>query len=211
MKIAKQGRRFIGMGLLADLAGAGFIVSGSTALGALLLVLGSVFSAFCVYFFRDPERALAADPRKIYSPADGVVLSLAREGADDGATLRIFLSIFDVHVQRAPCSGRVEKVEHFPGSFRAAMKEEAKANERCAMRLSCGGKGFVVVEQIAGLIARRIECWPQAGDALEAGERYGIIYFGSQAAVHFPASARCLVKPGDRVAAGVTEIGEWTA
>ena len=141
MKIAKQGRRFIGMGLLADLAGAGFIVSGSTALGALLLVLGSLFSAFCVYFFRDPERAPAADPRKIYSPADGVVLSLAREGADDGATLRIFLSIFDVHVQRAPCSGRVEKVEHFPGSFRAAMKEEAKANERWASSLAASSAG----------------------------------------------------------------------
>jgi phosphatidylserine decarboxylase len=77
------------------------------------------------------------------------------------------------------------------------------------MRLKTERGAPLVVEQIAGFLARRIECWPKPGDRLKAGERYGIIHFGSQAAVHFPPSARCTVKPGDRVAAGVTPIGEW--
>src|SRR6185369_8598345 len=104
------------------------------------------------------------------------------------------------------------KVTRVPGSFAAAMKDEAKGNERVVMTVKPEGReDRLVVEQIAGLIARRIECWPAVGAALQSGERYGIIYFGSQAAVHFPASARCTVKPGDRVAGALTEIGEWTS
>jgi phosphatidylserine decarboxylase len=210
MKLASQGKPFVGAGLLADMAGIGFIAAGTPAAGIPLLLLGTLFAAFCAYFFRDPERSCPADPQKLYSPADGVVLSVAREGPGEAVTVRIFLSIFDVHVQRAPCAGTVEKVEHISGSFRAAMKGEAKANERCVMTLSRPGPGGpVAVEQIAGFIARRIECWPQEGDALRAGERYGIIYFGSQAAVRFPPAARCALKAGERVQAGLTIIGEW--
>ena len=137
-------------------------------------------------------------------------MSVAREGPGDLVTLRIFLSVFDVHLQRAPCSGTVTEVRYQPGSFRAAMVDEAKLNERSVMTIApAGRKDPLIVEQIAGYIARRIETWPKAGQPVKAGEKYGIIYFGSQAAVHFPASARCTVKPGDRVAGGLTEIGEW--
>ncbi len=217
--MAKQGLPFVVFGMILDLIAAAVFLGGvfghrpaALAAGAALLTGASLFTAFCVYFFRDPERPLPSDPRKIYSPGDGRVLSVAREGPGDVQTVRIFLSVFDVHLQRAPCAGTVEKVQHVAGSFAAAMKEEAKANERCVMTLLPEGRrDRLVVEQIAGLIARRIECWPKEGQGLKAGERYGIIYFGSQAAVHFPASARCLAAPGDRVVGGVTVIGEWTS
>ena len=219
MRIAKQAWTFVGLGAAAAAGGAGLVAWGrgaggawAAAAGLLLLVLGLGFSAFCLYFFRDPDRPMPADPSKIYSPGDGVVLSAVREGDRDGVTLRIFLSVFDVHLQRAPCAGRVESVQHVPGSFKMAMKDAAKANERVSMRLKpAGSRPALVVEQIAGLVARRIECWSRPGDELLAGERYGIIHFGSQAAVHFPPAARCVVKPGDRVVGGVTAVGEWTS
>ncbi len=212
MKIAHQAWRFVLPSAAAGLWGLGMAVRRPTPPAFLILILGLGFAAFCLYFFRDPERPAPADASKIYSPGDGTVLSVAREGPGDAVTLRIFLSIFNVHVQRAPCAGSVTKVQTVEGSFAAAMKAEARGNARVVMTLEPGaGRGPLVVEQIAGLIARRIECWPKPGESLKAGQRYGIIYFGSQAAVHFPAGARCTVKPGDTLAGGLTEIGEWTS
>jgi|CXWL01.1.fsa_nt_gi phosphatidylserine decarboxylase len=210
MKIASQAWQFVVPAVAVGAAGLWLMGNPSSVLlGTVLASLSFGFAAFTVYFFRDPERALPADGR-IYSPGDGVVLSVGREGPGDVVTLRIFLSVFDVHIQRAPCAGRVSKVAHVAGSFAAAMKDAARGNERVVMTIEPEGRGPLVVEQIAGLIARRIECWRKPGDAVAAGERYGIIYFGSQAAVHFPAGSRCTVKVGDRVAGGVTPIGEWT-
>ncbi len=216
--MAKQGLRFVVAGLVLDLLGSAVIVGAvlgrhalALAVGIAIVVFASAFTAFCVYFFRDPERSLPTDLKKIYSPGDGRVMSVAREGPGDIVTARIFLSVFDVHIQRAPCAGVVEHVQHVRGSFAAAMKDEARANERCVTTLKVEGREErLVVEQVAGLVARRIECWPVEGDALKAGERYGIIYFGSQAAVHFPASSKCTVAPGDKVTGGLTAIGEWT-
>jgi phosphatidylserine decarboxylase len=178
--------------------------------GALFAVLSFGFAACTAYFFRDPERELPTDGR-IYSPGDGVVLSVAREGPGDVMTCRIFLSVFDVHIQRAPCAGRVTKVASALGSFAAAMKDVARGNYRVVMTIEPEKRGPLVVEQIAGLIARRIECWRKPGDEVKTGEKYGIIYFGSQAAVHFPNGSRCTVKAGDRCVGGVTAIGEWTS
>jgi phosphatidylserine decarboxylase len=211
MKIARQAWRFVVPAFLA--AGLGLWLAGHPGLvaeGYLLAALGLGFGFFTLYFFRDPERPLPQDLGKIYSPGDGVVLSVAREGPGDIMTARIFLSVFNVHIQRAPCAGTVTKVQVVPGSFVAAMRAEARGNARVVMTIEPSGRQDpLVVEQIAGLIARRIECWPKVGESVMAGQRYGIIYFGSQAAVHFPASARCTVQVGDRVTAGITEIGEW--
>ena len=138
-------------------------------------------------------------------------MSVAREGPGDTVTLRIFLSVFNVHIQRAPCAGKVTKVQVVEGSFAAAMKDAARYNARVVMTIEPGhGRQTLVVEQIAGLIARRIECWPVPGDTVSSGQRYGIIYFGSQAAVHFPAGSKCTVKPGDVMTGAITEIGAWT-
>ncbi len=213
MKIAPQAWRFVVPAVAAGAARVWGVGAGGTFVaGALLAVLAFGFAAFTAFFFRDPERLLSADPSKIYAPGDGVVMSVAREGPEGAVTLRIFLSVFDVHIQRAPCAGKVADVQVIEGSFAAAMKDSARYNARVAMTLEPEARSTpLVVEQIAGLIARRIECWPKPGECLAAGQRYGLIYFGSQAAVHFPAGSRCTVKPGERVAAGLTEIGEWTS
>lgn len=175
------------------------------------VALGLGLAAFCSYFFRDPDRPAPPDPKKLYAPGDGRVLSVAREGPGDIVTVRIFLSIFDVHVQRAPCAGVVDRVQYQPGAFAMAMREEARLNERNIVRIAPeGGRAPVVVEQIAGFVARRIECWIKEGEAVRAGQRYGMIRFGSQAALHLPQGARPLVRPGDRVVGGVTEVAEWT-
>jgi len=211
MKIAPQAWQFVVPAVAAGSLGMWLMGRPSTAiLGALLSFLCFAFAAFTLYFFRDPERALPTDDR-IYSPGDGVVLSVGREGPGDVVTCRIFLSVFDVHIQRAPTAGRVMKVAEVPGSFAAAMKDAARGNYRVVMTIEPQKRGLLVVEQISGLIARRIECWRKPGDEVKTGEKYGIIYFGSQAAVHFPEGSRCTVKVGDRVAGGLTPIGEWTS
>ncbi len=212
MKIAPQAWQFVVPAVAVGAGGMWLMGRPSTVLpGSLLSFLSFGFAAFTLYFFRDPERELPTDGR-IYSPGDGVVLSVGREGPGDTVTCRIFLSVFDVHIQRAPCEGRVTKVAEVPGSFAAAMKDAARGNYRVVMTVDPGkGRGLVVVEQISGLIARRIECWRKPGDEVKTGEKYGIIYFGSQAAVHFPAGSHCTVKVGDRVAGGVDPIGEWTS
>ncbi|HVE12288.1 MAG TPA: phosphatidylserine decarboxylase [Elusimicrobiota bacterium] len=209
MKIAEEGRAYIGLGVGA-LVGGWLLGHILPWLGHQLIVLGAVFAAFCAYFFRDPDRPPPPDADKIYAPGDGRVLSVAREGPGDVTTVRIFLSIFDVHVQRLPCSGVVDMVRYQPGSFKMAMEEEARLNERSIVRVKPDGRAdSVTFEQIAGYVARRIVCKVKEGDRAVAGERYGVIHFGSQAAVHLPASAKPLVVPGARVVAGVTPIAQW--
>lgn len=211
MKIAPQAWQFVVPAVALGALGMWLMGRPATVLpGTLLSFLSFGFAAFTLYFFRDPERELPTDGR-IYSPGDGVVLSVGREGPGDVMTCRIFLSVFDVHVQRVPFAGRVTKVAAVPGSFAAAMKDAARGNYRVVMTIEPAGKGPLVVEQISGLIARRIECWRKPGDEVKTGEKYGIIYFGSQAAVHFPAGSKCTVQVGDRVAGGLTPIGEWTS
>jgi phosphatidylserine decarboxylase len=212
MKIAHQAWRFVVPSVAAGSLGLWLMGRPNTvACGGLLAFLGFGFALFTTYFFRDPERTLPTDQNKLYSPGDGVVMSVAREGPGDTVTLRIFLSVFNVHIQRAPCAGKVAKVQVVEGSFAAAMKDAARYNARVVMSIEPGaGRRTLVVEQIAGLIARRIECWPKPGDSVALGQRYGIIYFGSQAAVHFPAGSKCTVKPGDKMTGAITEIGEWT-
>lgn len=204
MSIALEGLPFILAGIA--LAGAGYFVP--RPYGPALTALGLVFACFCAYFFRNPERTAPADPKLILSPGDGRVLSVAKETPEGGDTIRIFLSIFDVHIQRAPCAGTVEEIQLIPGSFVAAMKDEARLNARNIVTLK-NPNGTLQVEQITGFIARRIRCWVKKGDALAAGERYGLIQFGSQAALHLPANARALVKPGDRALGGLTPVAEW--
>jgi phosphatidylserine decarboxylase len=185
---------------------------GWECLGGALAGTGAFFAGFCCFFFRDPERPLPGDASKIYATGDGRVLSVGAEGAAGaGQTVRIFLSLFDVHVQRLPVSGKVKEMRHEAGRFALAMKPEACRNERTVVRVAVEGRSEeLAFEQIAGFLARRIVCDLKAGDAAVAGERYGVIHFGSQAAIHLPPTAKPLVKPGDRVTAGVTPIGEWT-
>ena len=196
--IVKDAFRFL-VPLLAS-AVAAFLV-GLMPAGVFLLLL----SAFVAFFFRNPPRQIPADPALIVSPADGRVVSVERTG--NVTKLSIFLSIFNVHVNRSPIAGRIEALDYRKGKFKAAFDPAASVeNERNIIMVS-DGRIRLVFTQIAGLIARRIVCWKRVGDRVEKGELVGLIRFGSRVDVLFPAGTEAIVKKGDRVKGGSTPIG----
>jgi len=168
-------------------------------------------TAFMAYFFRDPERIVPEGKGLFVSPADGKVI-LIKDVYEkdhlqtDAKEISIFMSPLNVHVNRAPCDGKVTYVKHTPGQFMAAYKEEASVkNENILMALE-GEQGRVLVRQVAGFVARRAVCRVKPGDQLKRGERYGMIKFGSRLDVYLPKDAQISVKPGDKVLAGETVI-----
>jgi phosphatidylserine decarboxylase len=173
-----------------------------------LAVLVALFMAF---FFRDPERTAPQVTGAILAPADGKVVAV-RPQVDDpfvgaGQRVSIFLSPLDVHVNRAPVAGLVVEVTYRRGRFRPAFEAEAsEANEQTRIAIQ-GESVRVVVAQIAGVLARRVVCRVAAGDKLAAGERFGLIKFGSRTDVTMPRAVRLTVRPGDRVRAGETVLG----
>jgi phosphatidylserine decarboxylase len=170
---------------------------------AAILVL--LLAAFVAFFFRNPRRAIPADPRIIVSPADGRVVKIERAG--NVTKVSIFLSIFNVHVNRSPIAGRIEAVDYRKGKFRFAFDHSASVeNERNIIMVSQGDLKLVFT-QIAGLIARRIVCWKQVGDSVSKGELVGLIRFGSRVDVLFPAGTEVTVERGARVRGGSTPIG----
>ncbi|HAH31109.1 MAG TPA: phosphatidylserine decarboxylase family protein [Elusimicrobia bacterium] len=208
MGISPEGVKLIVTGIAVAAAG-GVISVWVKWLGVPALVLGFVFSAFSAYFFRDPERDKVFPPGEIACPADGTVMSVGVEDNPDVTVVRIFLSIFNVHIQRAPANAKVESVKYSKGSFAVAYKPEAAKNERNLMRFSDSSGRKFAVEQITGSIARRIACYVREGEEVKTSQKIGMIYFGSQVAVYLPGSARVLVKPGDKVAGGETILGLW--
>jgi phosphatidylserine decarboxylase len=160
--------------------------------------------AFCLYFFRDPERRIPEGPVAV-SPADGKVVAVKAENVAVNR-VSIFLNIFDVHVNRAPIGGTVCKVEYQKGRFLVASREEASIrNEQNTITVQGDGT-CVVFKQIAGLIARRIVCRARSGDRVKKGERIGLIKFGSRVDVLFGPEWEIVVRPGMRVAAGSSVI-----
>jgi phosphatidylserine decarboxylase len=157
--------------------------------------------AFCAWFFRDPERVLPVGPVAL-SPADGRVMSVVAE-ADRQTRISIFLNIFDVHVNRSPITGVISDVTYQRGKFLVASRGIASAeNEQNIITIRADDGTVVVVKQIAGLIARRIVCTKKAGDSVKAGERVGLIKFGSRVDVIFGPEWRVEVSPGSSVRAG---------
>lgn len=168
-------------------------------------------AAFVFYFFRDPERALPASATAVVSPADGRVLEVVEDSFEgrSGRRISIFLSVFNVHVNRAPVAGKIERVDYRPGKFHAAMRARASTeNEQNVIRLETE-RGPVIVKQIAGWIARRVLLWRAVGAAVARGERIGMIRFGSRVELWLPAQAEILVKPGDRVRGAASAVAEW--
>jgi len=215
MRIVREGWPFIlGCLIAADLFLAGAIVLKSGVLTGMALVL-FLASAFCAYFFRDPARVIPMGERLLLSPADGKILEIA-EGQDSIAVgpvwvLRIFLSVFEPHLQRSPVAGRVKRIEYKKGKFLDARDPKAPfENEQNRIEIETQGSDpqVFVVTQIAGLIARRIVCWVKEGQKVEAGERIGLIRFGSQVDVVMPKQARLRVKAGDFVTAGDTVLAD---
>ena len=175
--------------------------------GGALLFLG----LFVMFFFRDPERKPPADPETIVSPADGRVMEIVEESRDakPGRRISVFLSIFDVHVNRSPVAGRITAIEYRTGKFYAAMRGRASAeNEQNAFYVQ-SDRGEVVFKQIAGWVARRIVCWKAVGDSVIRGERVGMIRFGSRMDIWLPERVEILVRPGQHVAAGSSVLARW--
>lgn len=203
LPVAKEGWPFI--------IGPAVAAVGLTLLGHRRLAVPFwAASAASLGFFRDPERAIPAVSHGVLAPADGRVTSV--EDAVDpfvGPSRRvaIFLSPLDVHINRAPIGGLVSDVLYTPGKFVAAYDPTAgEVNERCAVRIQ-GDDARVTVVQVAGVVARRIVCRVGAGDKLEAGERFGMIRFGSRTDCYMPKGTDVRVKVGDRVIGGVTVVG----
>jgi phosphatidylserine decarboxylase len=178
---------------------------GAALLGALALSV--------LLFFRDPQRRVPGEPGLIVSPADGRVVAVAPElsaaGLPTGRTrVSIFLSLFNVHINRSPVDGEVTGVQYHPGGFLPAFDHKAsERNEQNRIDLDSGGVSIRVV-QIAGLIARRIVCRIRPGDRVERGERIGLIKFGSRVDLFLPATIQLRVKVGDRVQGASSVIGQ---
>ena len=184
------------------------LISGILALGlglyaaAILLLF---LAGFVAFFFRNPQREIPSDPRVIVSPADGKVVKIERVG--NVTRLSIFLSIFDVHVNRSPMAGRIEAIDYRRGKFKAAFNHAASVENERNTIMVCQGDIKLVFTQIAGIVARRIVCWKKVGDTVGKGELVGLIRFGSRVDVLFPAGTTATVTVGTRVRGGSTPIG----
>lgn len=202
----------------------GYIFIAAFGVGALLLSylwaplgwIGAILTAWCAFFFRDPKRVTPLREGLVVSPADGVVSAIGYFtpppelglGETPLQRVSIFMSVFDVHVNRAPVAGRIARIAYKPGLFiNADLDKASEDNERSGMVIESAAGTFGVV-QIAGLIARRIVGFVREGDTLSAGERFGLIRFGSRVDVYMPEGARVLVGLGARAIAGETVIAD---
>ncbi|HOP07976.1 MAG TPA: phosphatidylserine decarboxylase family protein [candidate division Zixibacteria bacterium] len=192
---------------------------------AILAGILSILTVFTIFFFRDPDRSFEHRPGILVSPADGEVLAV--EHLDfhdyiDGPALQIsiFLSVLDVHINRVPTDGIIDCVDYFPGQFNMAFRDKASTlNERTEIGMISPDGHRVFFKQIAGILARRIVCKLKPGDSVTAGERFGMIRFGSRTELFVPAASDIQVKPGDHVTGSKTIIGylpqeadaDWTA
>ncbi|MDW6021245.1 phosphatidylserine decarboxylase [Mesorhizobium sp. BAC0120] len=184
-----------------------------------LFWIGLILTAWCAYFFRDPQRVTPVDDRLVVSPADGVISAVGpavppRElglGGAEMTRISVFMNVFSCHVNRAPVRGRIVKIEHRPGKFLSADLDKASAeNERNGLVIE-SPNGLVAAVQIAGLVARRIVCWVEPGVSVGIGERFGLIRFGSRVDVFLPRSAALRVAVGQVAVAGETVLAEFDA
>jgi phosphatidylserine decarboxylase len=173
----------------------------------------SLLTVFVISFFRDPERTIPAGDKAILSPADGKIIrieSCTEERFLKGPALKvsIFMSVFNVHVNRIPLSGRIAEVVYRPGKFVSANLDKASsANEQNALLLEAAGGTKLLFVQIAGLIARRIVCWVRKGDPVERGRRFGLIRFGSRMDVYLPPNVQIQARLGQKAYGGQTILG----
>jgi phosphatidylserine decarboxylase len=195
-------------------------IGASLAAAVLATVFAGVWSlplwlvaVFVIQFFRDPPRAVPAQANAVLAPADGRIVKVERVRDPylerDALLISVFMNVFNVHSNRAPVDGTVERVEYSPGKFvNADLDKASTENERNAVVLRLANGERIAVVQVAGLIARRILCYVKAGDALARGQRYGFIRFGSRVDLYLPLTARPKVAVGDKVAATTTIVAE---
>ncbi len=204
---------FIGITLLTALA-----MLGAALWPGLLtfMLLGLLLALWLLvlYFFRNPARAVVDEPGLVIGPGDGKVVAITRMREErylraDTIRISLFLSILDVHVQRAPLAGKISQIEHQPGAFLQAFKPEASdLNDRISMVID-SRHGRILVQQIAGILARRCVNFAHPGENLRLGQRFGLIKFGSRVDLYLPPTARVLVTEGDQVYGGLTPIARF--
>lgn len=176
---------------------------------ALICLLSLLFICF---FFRDPERKIVQNTAEILAPADGTVIMIDDKASPFGGEIQtricIFMSVTNVHVNRMPVTGKIEKMAYFPGEFNIASKDKASsANERLAYLIDSFGNKLTMV-QIAGFVARRIVSYVKEGLTLDQGERFGLIQLGSRVDIYIPKTFTTSINIGDKTKAGVTTIGK---
>lgn len=204
--VAKEGYPFIGFAALCTVILAILDLPTATA-------ISFIAATFVLCFFRDPERFVPAREDALVSPADGKVIHVFKVQDNpftggEAMKISIFMNVFNVHVNRIPFNGKVEKVIYKPGKFYSA--DSAKGgleNEYCASVISTPQGKTLAFVQIAGLIARRIVCWVEPGDEVARGKRFGLIRFGSRVDLYLPLETEVLIKEGDKVRAGETVLG----
>ena len=172
----------------------------------ILVVIFIAIALFMAYFFRDPKRTIPTDPNIVVSAADGRVTRI--DETAEGKVVSVFLSPLDVHINRSPIAGTITKLTYTPGKKLPATSNNASfVNERNSLVIE--GEGVsITCTQIAGILARRIVCWPKEGDKLERGQKFGLIKFSSRTDLLMPNTTEILVKIGDRVVGGETVIGK---
>jgi phosphatidylserine decarboxylase len=203
--IAREGWPFLAISLVLAIAATVWCAAWSIPLWIIFI--------FVLQFFRDPGREIPQDVGVVLSPCDGRVIKVERAqdpyGQRDAILISVFMNVFNVHSNRSPADGTVQKVQYFPGKFvNADLDKASSENERNAVVLKTNDGQVVTFVQVAGLIARRILCYIKAGDALTRGQRYGFIRFGSRVDVYLPLTATVKVAIGDKVSATTTILAK---
>ena len=207
LPVAREGIPFFIAGAVLSLL---FFAAGLFIIGCIIGAL----SLFTLYFFRDPGRTGKTDDKTVLTPADGKVLHIQRvdESSSPLGTpaikVSIFMSLFNVHVNRIPICGKIMEIAYNPGKFFSADLDKASEhneNNRITLLTDCNRK--IMFIQIAGLIARRIVCWVKENDYMKTGQRFGLIRFGSRVEVYLPEDSRIMVEESQKVKAGKTILG----
>jgi phosphatidylserine decarboxylase len=211
--IHREGYRFVAIFLALTVI---LFLTGFDALGWL----GAVLTLWCAYFFRDPERATPVREGLVISPADGRISALEKVipppeldlGSGPRQRISIFMNVFDVHVNRSPVDGKVTRIAYVPGKFLNAELDKSSAdNERQAFTIEMNGEQRIGIVQIAGLLARRIVRFVNEGDEVQAGQRIGLIRFGSRVDIYLPEGQMPFVAVGQRSLAGETVLADLRA
>jgi len=185
-----------------------------------LSFLGVVLTAWCIYFFRNPDRMTPVRDGLVISPADGVVQMIADAippeelgmGPEPRTRVAVFMNVFNVHVNRAPVSGTITGIKYHPGKFfNASLDKASEFNERMGLKIAMDNGTEIAFVQIAGLVARRILCFVKEGDTIMAGERFGLIRFGSRVDIYLPEGVSPLVSVGQTTVGGETVIADMQA
>jgi len=205
--IAREGWPFLGLAFVASV-----LVTFRWGLWSLPLWL---ITFFILQFFRDPARTVPENANAVLSPADGRIVVVEKTedvyGGREALKISVFMNVFNVHSNRSPVNGEIEKVEYFPGKFvNADLDKASMENERNAMVIRADNGAMVTCVQIAGLVARRILCYVGKGDTLSRGQRFGFIRFGSRVDVYLPVTAQPKVAVGDKVYATETILAEFS-